>query len=140
VGGRDSSPHLVATDVSTALPFDDSAPKLARQFVARVTGALPGETRADTSLLASELVTNAVRYGRPEITLRVRIEPERLRVEVHDEGGPMPSWMSSGAPSGQPHGRGLLIVNHLAESWGVAGSDRHSGKDVWFELRVPASA
>jgi anti-sigma regulatory factor (Ser/Thr protein kinase) len=137
VEGRNPSGRTTATDVSTALPFDDSAPRLARQFVAQVTSPLPGEMRADTSLLASELVTNAVRYGRPDIRLRLQVDLTRLRVDVHDGGGPMPPWAGPGPPSGQPHGRGLVIVNHLAASWGVDEADGDHGKDVWFELRVP---
>lgn len=132
--GRNPAGRAAATDVSTALPFDDSAPRLARQFVARATGPLPGEMRADASLLASELVTNAVRYGRPDIRLRLQVDAAGLRVEVHDGGGSMPTWVAPGAASGQPHGRGLVIVNHLATSWGVAATDG-DGKDVWFELR-----
>jgi anti-sigma regulatory factor (Ser/Thr protein kinase) len=135
VEGRNPVGRTAATDVSTALPFDDSAPRLARQFVSRATSPLPGEMRADASLLASELVTNAVRYGRPDIRLRLQVDAGWLRVEVHDGGGPMPPWVAPGAPSGQPHGRGLVIVNHLAASWGVDGDDIADGKDVWFELR-----
>jgi anti-sigma regulatory factor (Ser/Thr protein kinase) len=129
------NPDGRTADVSTALPFDDSAPRLARQFVARATSPLPGEMRADASLLASELVTNAVRYGRPDIRLRLQVDDAWLRVEVHDGGGTMPSWVAPGVPSGQPRGRGLVIVNHLAASWGVDQGDSGDGKDVWFELR-----
>jgi anti-sigma regulatory factor (Ser/Thr protein kinase) len=139
VEGRNQGGGTAATDLSTALPFDDSAPRLARQFVAGATSPLPGEMRADASLLASELVTNAVRYGRPDIRLRLQVDVARLRVEVHDGGAPMPPWVAPGAPSGQPHGRGLVIVNHLAASWGVDGTDVGDGKDVWFELRRPDS-
>jgi anti-sigma regulatory factor (Ser/Thr protein kinase) len=109
---------------------------LARQFVARATSSLPGELRSDASLLASELVTNGVRYGRPEIRLRLQIEADRLRIEVQDGGGPMPQWVAPGTPSGQPRGRGLVIVNHLASSWGVAETDPPGGKSVWFELTL----
>jgi anti-sigma regulatory factor (Ser/Thr protein kinase) len=139
VEGRNPGGRTVATDVSTALPFDDSAPRLARQFVAEATNRLPGDMRADASLLASELVTNAVRYGRPDIRLRLQVAEDRLRVEVHDGGGPMPPWVAQGPPSGQPHGRGLVIVNHLSAAWGVDRNDVDDGKDVWFELRRPDS-
>jgi hypothetical protein len=39
-------------------------------------------------------------------------------------------------PSGSiAAGRGMLIVDAVADEWGVA--DRATGKDVWFRLRVP---
>jgi anti-sigma regulatory factor (Ser/Thr protein kinase) len=138
VGGGDQVGAPPVTDLDIGLPFDDSAPRLARQFVARAAGSLPGDVRADASLLASELTTNAVRYGRPSITLRVRLGDGRLRVDVHDQGDPMPPWVASRTSSVQPRGRGLVIVNHLAASWGVTVSDEGAGKSVWFEL--PASA
>jgi anti-sigma regulatory factor (Ser/Thr protein kinase) len=137
VGARDFDARGLATDVSTALPFDASAPRLARQFVTQTTHSLPGEVRADASLLASELVTNAIRYGRPDLQIRIQIDHRRLHVEVHDGGDPMPHWIAPGSSSSHPRGRGLVIVDHLSTAWGAADAGSAAGKSVWFELDLP---
>ena len=82
------------------------------------------------TLLASELVTNAVLHARSAVELRLHIDGGRVRVEVHD-GSAMPvtpRHFTSDAATG----RGLLLVTELAAAWGSdVGPD---GKCVWFEL------
>lgn len=91
-----------------------------------------GPTRvADATLLVSELVTNAVKYG-PEhepIQLIVDADGERARLTVHDLGrGPLPEMRDVDDPA--PGGHGLRLVDALADRWGTErGSTR-----VWFEL------
>ncbi|MEU2423269.1 SpoIIE family protein phosphatase [Streptomyces sp. NPDC007851] len=91
-------------------------------------------------LVVSELVTNAVRYGRPPIRLRlIRTgRPEErdgapgrgLLCEVSDAGGATPHLRR--ARTFDEGGRGLLLVAQLAARWGT----RHArqGKTVWAEL------
>ncbi|MDH6132462.1 anti-sigma regulatory factor (Ser/Thr protein kinase) [Kitasatospora sp. MAA4] len=87
---------------------------------------------ADTAeLLVSELVTNALLYtpygARIEVLLDVG---GRLRVEVRDDSVqlPRPRRAADTATSG----RGLVLVEALADDWGV--SLRGDGKITWFEL------
>jgi anti-sigma regulatory factor (Ser/Thr protein kinase) len=84
----------------------------------------------DATLLVSELVTNAVKYG-PEEQIRLIVDDdgERTRFTVHDAGrGPLPEIRDEGDPA--PGGHGLRLVDALADRWGVErGSTR-----VWFEL------
>ncbi len=54
----------------------------------------------------------------------------RLRVEVTDSSDALPMQRDY-APSA-PTGRGLMIVDALADRWGVDTDE--SGKTVWFEL------
>lgn len=74
---------------------------------------------ADTAvLIASELVTNAVRHageGEP-VTLGIRCKDRRLRVDVYD-ASPEPPVVSE---PGQldDSGRGLVLVAGLAAEWG----------------------
>jgi anti-sigma regulatory factor (Ser/Thr protein kinase) len=90
-------------------------------------------------LLVSELVTNAIRYGRPPIQLRAFRHGPGLRVEVTDgerrapvtAGRPTDGANRSDIPEG---GRGLLLVEGLADRWGWSAMTR--GKVVWFELDV----
>lgn len=91
------------------------------------------ERLADVLLLTSELVTNAVRHGRatgPEDRVRVRVSrrPERVRIEVCDEGPGFPSAASDAGPAGM----GLELVDRLASAW---GTERHGGTTLaWFEV------
>ncbi|MEU6356145.1 SpoIIE family protein phosphatase [Streptomyces sp. NPDC047072] len=80
-------------------------------------------------LVISELVTNAVRYGRPPIRLRL-IHDRGLLCEVSDAGSTTPHLRR--ARTFDEGGRGLLLVAQLAEHWGT----RHArqGKTVWAEL------
>ncbi|MEV3971421.1 SpoIIE family protein phosphatase [Streptomyces sp. NPDC050698] len=82
-----------------------------------------------TELVVSELVTNAIRYGRPPIRLRL-IRDQSLLCEVSDAGGTTPHLRR--ARAFDEGGRGLLLVAQLAERWGT----RHArqGKTVWAEL------
>jgi anti-sigma regulatory factor (Ser/Thr protein kinase) len=86
-------------------------------------------------LLVSELVTNAIRYGRPPIQLRAFRVGSGLRVEVSDgeRRAPLAARQASTTEMAEG-GRGLLLVNGLSDRWGWAGNGR--GKVVWFELDV----
>jgi anti-sigma regulatory factor (Ser/Thr protein kinase) len=44
----------------------------------------------DALILTSELVTNAIRHGRPAVTLAVHLEPSALTVVVTDTGPELP--------------------------------------------------
>lgn len=108
----------------------------ARRFVA---GLLDGGPAAGDALIClSELASNEVVHSRSSqpggtFTVRVQLADQRLRVEVCDQGGP---WHSPGrASSGEPGGRGLLIVGQLASRWGCEGHSR-TGWTVWFELET----
>jgi anti-sigma regulatory factor (Ser/Thr protein kinase) len=85
----------------------------------------------DVSLCVSELATNALVHGVPPgrgFLLRVRYDGAVLRVEVHDSGSGWPC-LAEGAGEG---GRGLRIVDALADKWGVGHRD--PGKVVWAEF------
>lgn len=83
-------------------------------------------------LLLSELVTNALIHTRTGAVVTVTAAPRRLRVEVRDFlAGQEPEPYVPNADDGT-HGRGLLLVQSLADSWGVTA--QALGKVVWFEL------
>jgi anti-sigma regulatory factor (Ser/Thr protein kinase) len=81
-------------------------------------------------LLVSELVTNAYRHGRQPAALRMVRCPGGLLVEVSDSGAGMPR-LAAAAPDSES-GRGLRLVEALADRWGVR--TRPGGKAVWFRL------
>ncbi|MER5409380.1 SpoIIE family protein phosphatase [Streptomyces sp. NPDC002769] len=84
-------------------------------------------------LVVSELVTNAIRYGRPPIQLRL-IHDRTLMCEVADAGSTTPHLRR--ARVFDEGGRGLFLVAQLAERWGT----RHArgGKTVWAECALGA--
>ncbi|MFJ7148465.1 SpoIIE family protein phosphatase [Streptomyces sp. NPDC100445] len=90
------------------------------------------EAAFTTELMVSELVTNAIRYGRPPIQLRLIHQGRKLICEVYDSSGTTPHMRR--ARIFDEGGRGLLLVAQLAERWGT----RHDrvGKTVWAEQSV----
>ncbi|MCX4446008.1 ATP-binding protein [Streptomyces sp. NBC_00708] len=83
-------------------------------------------------LLLSELVTNALVHTDDGAVVAVSVAPRRLRVEVRDFVTGMPPESHVPPADDGTHGRGLVLVESLADSWGI--SPRSLGKVVWFEL------
>ena len=116
-----------------------NAPAIARRFVNEHAHALDPNLKDDAELLVSEVVTNAVVHGRPAITLRVSTDPPGIGVAVHDFGGALPPpTVPARVEPGATGGRGLMIVDALASTWGVIPNDPPPGKTVWFRLAPPA--
>lgn len=119
--------------VEIELPKARHAPSLARSAIqAHLAAGISEDDRRTLTLLASELVTNAIRHtgaaGAP-VRLIIDASGARVRVEVHDRG----PGFEPGEP--RPHagggGYGLVLVERMADRWGVRGRD---GSQVWFEL------
>ncbi len=85
-----------------------------------------------TELLVSELVTNAVRYSRGDITLRL-VNERALVCEVMDNSGALPRLRQ--ASSDDENGRGLQVVRQLSQRWGARRTA--AGKVVWCEQPLP---
>jgi anti-sigma regulatory factor (Ser/Thr protein kinase) len=114
------------------LPATDEAPRNARALLAAQLGELLTVEQGQVAeLLISELVTNALRHTRSDVILvDVRTEA-RVRVSVTDQSARMPQRQSPGPD--EPEGRGLMIVDELAEDWGIDALPG-DGKRIWFEL------
>ena len=149
--GRTGETGLVVTEspgpgvdsiiVSLRAPHEPaSVGKVRREIVADLqVRDLPEELVDEAEIVASELLTNAVRHARPlsDGTIRVRwkIRGDVVEVEVTDGGGesvPRPAprtvWLSSG--------RGLRIVRSIAHEWGV--TEDRTGNVVWATLGGPS--
>ncbi|MDV5143714.1 SpoIIE family protein phosphatase [Streptomyces sp. SBC-4] len=121
------------------IPFDFSAVGTARDHVEAQLRRWGHPVDPFTAtLVVSELVTNAVRYGAAPITLRlIRDSEAGLICEVGDAGRAAPHLRHAKAVD--EGGRGLLICATLAENWGVRYRDE--GKTVWAALLAnPAKA
>lgn len=84
----------------------------------------------DVELITSELLGNAVRHGRDDITVLLRYDGRRVRVAVGDGSRLLPQTRQPGTED--VSGRGLVIVEALAAEVGV--SPTVSGKRVWAEV------
>jgi anti-sigma regulatory factor (Ser/Thr protein kinase) len=83
-------------------------------------------------LLASELVTNAVRAsaGRAaQIRFWLSSDRRSILIQVWDAGHRRPIRQAGGP--GAESGRGLLIVEALSARWGCYVPERQAGKIVW---------
>ncbi|MFJ8588293.1 SpoIIE family protein phosphatase [Streptomyces sp. NPDC093595] len=128
---------------------DPEALRSARHMIRAAVRAWSAAARADEiELVADELITNALLHtdGGAIVTLRMPAGHERrLRVEVEDRSSVLPRRRDAGTSG--VSGRGLLLVDRLADVWGV--ESRGSGKCVWCEFavgerqglgRIPATA
>jgi anti-sigma regulatory factor (Ser/Thr protein kinase) len=117
------------------LPAEPHSAKVARDAIAGLDGHLGG-VFGDVALLISELVTNSVRHAGLDASqplhLSVTTEAELVRIAVRDPG---PGFRVPKAPTDPAHvgGWGLVLVDQLAERWGVEHDG--TGNVVWAELK-----
>ena len=71
-----------------------------------------------------------------DAVLTATVGPRGLRVEVRDFVARRPRTRVANTDDGM-HGRGLVLVQSLADAWGVSGHG--VGKSVWFELDSDAA-
>ncbi len=114
---------------------DLRSPAAARAFVrSELEERVPEPPLETAILLTSELVSNALLHARTEVDLLLIMAASGVRVEVHDCGVRQPPDAPPPAPLEATTGRGLMMVDALAQRWGVDGTV--DGKTVWFELPV----
>ncbi|MGW1167323.1 SpoIIE family protein phosphatase [Streptomyces sp. NPDC002550] len=137
---RDDATLLLAR--TRAVPAEDTAHWRISADPAAVSGARAWATRQltawglddllfPTELIVSELVTNAIRYGRPPAELRL-IRHHVLVCEVTDSNTAQPRLRR--AHTTDEGGRGLFLVAQLAERWGCRHGQNH--KTIWSEQPI----
>lgn len=124
------------------LPAQADSVAVARRVVVRWLRlwGLP-DTLWDTArLVVSELFTNALLHTDScQIVCRIEASGRRVRIEVADEGLGIdedPTAEAAACGDEAEHGRGLLLVDALADAWGVIPADRRVGCTVWAELEA----
>lgn len=110
---------------------DIQRPKQARRISTAYLGVWGlRELADDTALLLSELVTNAFVHGDGDVVrVRLYLTDQYICLEVRDGTREAPR-LQPVAPLDE-NGRGLVIVDALADAWGVT----ESGACVWCIVR-----
>ncbi|MGE3286396.1 MAG: SpoIIE family protein phosphatase [Pseudonocardia sp.] len=120
------------------LPPDTRSPGRARRMIADGLAEAGAEDLVDSAvLLASELCENAVLHAGTEFEVALTADPERVVVTVSDRG-PGPLELHLAQPRRRygraaSHGRGLLLVERLASTWGTC-HEADGTHRVWFAL------
>jgi two-component sensor histidine kinase len=117
---------------SIELGHSATAPQTARYALRERFPDLPPNVRENALTAVTELVSNAIRFGRPPILVRACLEPERLVLEVSDEGPERPRRRV-------PHddgGMGLNLVYLMTDRIEIARERSH----VRCEFELGASA
>ncbi|QSB12735.1 STAS domain-containing protein [Natronosporangium hydrolyticum] len=122
-------PHRVHRRLESTV----NAPREARELAADACAewGVPDCVIA-TEIIASELVTNAVRHAGTMLDLRLTLRDRSLRISVQDRSSRMARLRTP--TSSDDHGRGLLIVGSVATSWG--SQPAAGGKVVWATLNI----
>jgi anti-sigma regulatory factor (Ser/Thr protein kinase) len=113
---------------AAGLPGDPASVARARSGLRAWLEAREPELASAAALVVSELVANAVEYGRAPVVVVAALDSQRLRLEVCDGGCGQPVLRRPAAGGGW----GLTIVDRLAQRWGTASDPVR----VWCELAV----
>ena len=117
------------TDYTAALPRASASVRVARELIHAHSVGLSAARCDDAGLMASELVTTALRHGRGAITIRITSGRDDVTVEVADEGD---GEIEIAPTPGVSGGWGLRLVDALADAWGA----RRGSTRVWFCVLV----
>ncbi|MGV4927766.1 SpoIIE family protein phosphatase (plasmid) [Streptomyces sp. BHT-5-2] len=135
----------------SAIPGEAATPRMRRHVhqadpagTAEVRSALrrtldqwrAGEVTHDVEVAASELIANALTHTESGALVSVELlpgSPRRVRLEVEDRSSQWPRRRRPGETA--TSGRGLLLVEALADRWGA--EPRGSGKALWCEFVLP---
>jgi signal transduction histidine kinase len=130
-----SSPQRTRSVEAEFSPSLRAGSESRRHFGPVLDGWNLSRLRSDLDLVLSELVANAVAYGQGPITVSLsQAVPDIVRVEVTSTAGDDTPRVGQPDP-GATCGRGLLIVEGIAQDWGHVLNGRES--TVWAELRAP---
>ena len=108
-----------------------------RMWTTKILGDVP--EAADVVQIVSELAANAVLHTASgeeggSFTLHIATYANRWQIRMDDHGGPTAPAVLTPATDDEA-GRGLAIVEALADAWGVVGDEY--GRAVWAEVGIP---
>lgn len=115
------------------LPEPRSAPA-ARKFVLGLGWSNDSGVNLRLATVVSEVVTNAIIHARTPFSVSVLADETSIHVAVKDGSTILPARKKHETIKG----RGLDIVNAMADRWGV--TSQPTGKTVWFEVEKDGAA
>jgi anti-sigma regulatory factor (Ser/Thr protein kinase) len=119
--------------VVTTLRPDPRSVAAARRFVAGTLAGWAHSDHVDTAcLLVSEVLTNAIQHARAPIDLRLHLSAREIVTEITDDCTHLPQRRLPELDD--ENGRGLMLVDALASSWGTRPVE--AGRTVWFTLAL----
>ncbi|MFJ3790635.1 ATP-binding protein [Kitasatospora sp. NPDC090091] len=125
---------LIGTDREHVPPARDAVVRIARSW------GIAGEALDDITVVADELLANAVIHAPGRLLVGIHLYPngDRVVIEVYDPSCRMSAAAANFGNSELTSGRGMLLIESLSENWGAEPTTH--GKKVWAELVVPAVA
>jgi two-component sensor histidine kinase len=87
-------------------------------------------------LVFTELVSNAVRHGGGLCEAQLSNTGDHLRLIAADNDPRSPALRAR--RGNQPNGRGMHLIQAIADAWGVQRHHTEIGKRVWADLRITA--
>ncbi|MEU3337150.1 SpoIIE family protein phosphatase [Streptomyces sp. NPDC002144] len=141
-GGLDHTLAPAPTVRRTLLSVAQAEPErvaVARQHLRELLHDWPSQDQVDSAvLLLSEMLTNVLVHTDADALMQAEVRGEpggrRMRVEVTDTSDDLPHKRRPGEMASS--GRGLVLIELLAHSWGV--DPRGEGKSIWFEFHEDA--
>lgn len=133
-----ASGYANGMEIRIPVPADPSAVGRVRRSMTRTLRAIGLDSIVDDfQIVASELVTNAVRYGSDPVEVAVSIHDSNLRISVTDSN--LDSFPATKPPTDtEGSGRGLHLIAALSSAWGITEHDNR--KTVWAELPLQRKA
>jgi anti-anti-sigma regulatory factor len=118
--------------LSLALDPIVGAARRSRELVTEACGRwdLP-ELTGPACIVVTEMVNNVVAHARTEMKVRLALRGDKLTVAVRDHSPTVPRFTGTVAATAYG-GRGLLLIDSVARSWGSLRLD--DGKVVWAIL------
>jgi anti-sigma regulatory factor (Ser/Thr protein kinase) len=117
------------------LDSSDQAPARARRAIEH-SATLLGNRASDVLLLTSELVTNSVRHAGNTIhgvEVAITLSAKTVRLQVTDDGEGFDIPQPPAVAKEELFGRGLVIVDKLADRWGMQRL-QEGRTSVWAEM------
>jgi anti-sigma regulatory factor (Ser/Thr protein kinase) len=125
----------IRVDRERTFPAEPGSAAAARRFVGDTFAHSPVDP-STAQLLVSELATNAIVHTNSPFRVRVTYrDSDTVRVEVIDDEPELALRLSEPTDTG---GRGLHILQALAQRWGTESTRDH--KVVWFDLSMTTDA
>ncbi|MEU1451895.1 ATP-binding protein [Streptomyces avermitilis] len=140
-------PHAPARQLTLRFSSTRRGARVARQLAVQQFTEWTGlpydsDPARAVALVTAELASNAVRHGSlpgRDFRLTLLLLPDRFRVEVTDTRPERLPPPVTPRPVDETSGRGLLLVQAYADSWGRTVRDAYT-KTVWAEMRLPTTA